>query len=279
MAGGCGRCRWRGLTADGGRCRRASGARTDSGLRDCAGQRNPAPGTQSSALRARSPSLPRPGRAASSRTASFSPLAAVLNACPGGGGARPSLRQRTAPPQTVRAPDTRRHRCSHPSGWRGGGCGGDRRRRRRASGARTDSGSRDCACKRNPAPGLAERCSASPSASAPEPVPASSRSGCVHGGGFARRVVANSIASLRGSRARPSLRQRTAPPQTVRAPDTRRHRCHQPSGWGGGGCSGDRRVNESIVLLDEQRWRRAGLVVRRSEGSTEVVHWPVRGDV
>ncbi len=82
---------------------------------------------RSSAPHARSPSLPRPGRAASSRTASFSPLAAVLNACLRCGGARPSLRQRTAPPQTVRAPDTRRHRCHHPSGWGVGGCSGDRR--------------------------------------------------------------------------------------------------------------------------------------------------------
>ena len=37
---------------------------------------------------------------------------------------------------------------------------------------------------------------------------------------------------------------------------------------GGGGCSGDRRVKAPIVLLDEQRWRRARLLVRRSEGST-----------
>ena len=60
-----------------------------------------------------------------------------------------------------------------------------------------------------------------------------------------------------GRRCPPFLRQRTAPPQTVRAPDTRRHRCHHPSGWGGGGCRGDRRVKAPIVLIDELRWRRA----------------------
>ena len=80
--------------------------------------------------------------------------------------------------------------------------------------------------------------------------------------------VAGLDACLRGGGARPSLRQRTAPPQTVRAPDTRRHRCHHPSGWGGGGCSGDRRVKAPIVLLDELRWRRARPLVRRSEGAS-----------
>ncbi len=104
-----------------------------------------------------------------------------------------------------------------------------RGRCRRAAGVGNDSGSRDAlaSASRSGARGAVLRVAVP--ATAPEPVAASFRSGCVRQHGFVPRLGCGLERLPQDLPCPTFLRQPTAPPQTFPTPATRRHRSWHPS--------------------------------------------------